>query len=104
MIGPISIGTPTTPMTRPMRCGPAALDRIVMPAGLIMPPPGPPKTRDPVRDSAGPGGAADRDQRRARAGGPRARGAGQEQADRDHVQALGAEAISGPARERDDRG
>ncbi len=52
MIGPISIGTPTMPITRPMRCGPAAWDKIVMPAGMIMPPPRPCRTRKPISDSA----------------------------------------------------
>ena len=48
-IGPISIGTPITLITRPMRSGPAACVRIVMPAGMIMPPPSPCSTRKPIR-------------------------------------------------------
>ena len=41
MIGAISIGTPSTPITRPMRWGPAFLVMIVMTAGMISPPPMP---------------------------------------------------------------
>ena len=91
MIGPISIGTPTMPMTRPMRCGPAACERIVMPAGMIMPPPRPCRTRKAISELGRPRQA-------------RQRRADQEQADRDHVQALGAEAVGRPAGERDHGG
>ncbi len=91
MIGPISIGTPTMPITRPMRCGPAAWDRIVMPAGMIMPPPRPCRTRK-------------HDQRLGRPRHARQRRAGEEEADRDDVQALGAEAVCRPAGERDHGG
>ncbi len=45
-IGPSSIGTPMIAITRPIRCGPAARVRIVMPAGMIMPPPRPWSTRN----------------------------------------------------------
>ena len=48
MIGAISMGTPRTPMTRPMRCGPAFLVMIVMTAGMIMPPPMPWSTRKKI--------------------------------------------------------
>ena len=52
MIGAISIGTPSTPMTRPIRCGPAFLVMIVMTAGMIMPPPIPCRTRKTISESA----------------------------------------------------
>ena len=51
-IGPRSIGTPMMLMTRPTRCGPAARVRIVMPAGISMPPPRPCRTRNAISDSA----------------------------------------------------
>ena len=51
-IGPSIIGTPMIAMTRPTRCGPAARVRIVMPAGMIMPPPRPCRTRKTISDSA----------------------------------------------------
>ncbi len=51
-IGPSSIGTPTIAMTRPTRAGPAVRVRIVMPAGMIMPPPRPCSTRNAMIDSA----------------------------------------------------
>ena len=44
-IGPSSIGMPSTAMTRPIRSGPAARVRIVMPSGISMPPPRPWRTR-----------------------------------------------------------
>ena len=44
-IGPSSIGTPSTAITRPIRCGPAARVMIVMPSGMSMPPPRPCSTR-----------------------------------------------------------
>lgn len=47
-IGPSSIGTPSTAITRPIRCGPAARVRIVMPQGISMPPPKPCRTRNPI--------------------------------------------------------
>jgi hypothetical protein len=52
MIGPSSIGTPMIAMTRPIRSGPAARVRIVMPAGMSMPPPKPCSTRKAMSDSA----------------------------------------------------
>ena len=48
----MSIGTPSTPMTRPIRFGPAFLVMIVMTAGMIMPPPRPCRTRKPMSDPA----------------------------------------------------
>ena len=36
--GASSIGTPTTLITRPMRCGPAAWASVIIPIGMIMPP------------------------------------------------------------------
>ena len=51
-IGPSSIGTPTIDITRPTRAGPAVRVRIVMPAGMIMPPPRPCTTRNRMIDSA----------------------------------------------------
>ena len=51
MIGPSSIGTPMIAITRPTRCGPAARVRIVMPSGMIMPPPKPCRTRKKISDS-----------------------------------------------------
>ena len=38
-VGPSSIGAPTTLITRPILCGPAAWARMVIPAGMIIPPP-----------------------------------------------------------------
>ena len=35
-------------ISRPMRCGPAALVMIVMPSGISMPPPRPWKTRNRI--------------------------------------------------------
>ena len=51
-IGASSIGTPSTPITRPILCGPAFLVMIVMTAGMIMPPPRPCSTRKTIIDSA----------------------------------------------------
>ena len=51
-IGPSIIGTPMIAITRPTRCGPAARVRIVMPAGISMPPPRPWRTRKTISDSA----------------------------------------------------
>ncbi len=51
MIGPSSIGMPRIAMSRPMRCGPAALVMIVMPSGISMPPPSPCRTRKPMSAS-----------------------------------------------------
>ena len=45
-IGPSSIGMPITAITRPIRSGPAARVRIVMPSGTSMPPPRPWSTRN----------------------------------------------------------
>ena len=83
-MGAMSIGTPTTPITRPIRCGPAACVRIICPTGMIMPPPRPCRTRKAMSDLARPG------QR------PRAPSRAEED-DRGDVQALGAEAVGGPA-------
>ena len=44
-IGPSSIGTPSTDITRPIRSGPAARVIMVRPSGISMPPPSPCKTR-----------------------------------------------------------
>ena len=44
-MGPMSIGTPNTAITRPIRSGPAARVMIVMPSGISMPPPRPCNTR-----------------------------------------------------------
>ena len=52
MSGAISIGTPSTPMTRPIRWGPAFLVMIVITAGMIMPPPIPCRTRKAISESA----------------------------------------------------
>ena len=52
MIGAISIGTPSMPMTRPIRCGPAFLVMIVMTVGMIRPPPIPCRTRKTISDPA----------------------------------------------------
>ena len=51
-IGPSSIGMPMTAITRPTRSVPAARVRIVMPAGMIMPPPKPWRMRKKISDSA----------------------------------------------------
>ena len=83
-IGPSSIGTPSIAISRPIRCGPAALVMIIMPSGISIPPPRPCSTRKPIsmlmlearEHSAEPSG---------------------EQRDRRHVQALGAEPVGGPA-------
>ena len=50
--GPITVGTPMTLMTLPMRCGPAARARIDWPMGRIMPPPSPCATRNTISDGA----------------------------------------------------
>ena len=50
--GPSSIGTPTTLITRPMRCGPAAWARVIIPIGMIIPPAIPCRTRKAMSDSA----------------------------------------------------
>ncbi len=47
-LGPSSIGTPMIAITRPTRCGPEARVRIVMPAGISMPPPRPCSTRNAI--------------------------------------------------------
>ena len=90
-IGPSSIGTPSTAITRPTRSGPAARVMIVMPSGISMPPPRPCSTRKRDQRADVPGHAA---QRRP----------GDEQHDRRQVEALGAEAVGGPAGDRNDRG
>jgi hypothetical protein len=45
------IARPTTLMTRPKRCGPAARVRTIWPTGMIMPPPMPCRTRKAMSDS-----------------------------------------------------
>ena len=50
--GPSSIGTPTTLITRPMRRGPAAWARVIIPIGMIIPPARPWSTRKAISDSA----------------------------------------------------
>ena len=52
MIGAISIGTPSMPITRPIRFGPAFLVMIVITVGMIRPPPIPCRTRKTIIDSA----------------------------------------------------
>ena len=47
-IGPSSIGTPSTAITRPTRSGPAARVMMVMPSGISMPPPRPCSTRKAI--------------------------------------------------------
>ena len=42
------MGTPSTLITRPIRCGPAASARMVWPTGMIMPPPMPCSTRKAI--------------------------------------------------------
>jgi hypothetical protein len=46
------MGTPTMLITRPTRDGPAVRVMIVMPAGMIMPPPSPCSTRKPISEPA----------------------------------------------------
>ena len=89
-IGPSSIGTPSTAITRPMRCGPAARVMIVMPSGMSMPPPR-------------PWSDAERDQRLDRPRRAAQHRAGDEQHQREHVEALGAEPVGRPAGQRDHR-
>ena len=50
--GASSIGTPTTLITRPMRWGPAAWARVIIPIGMIIPPARPCRTRKAMSDSA----------------------------------------------------
>ena len=90
-IGPSSIGTPSTAITRPIRSGPAARVMIVMPSGISMPPPRPCSTRKAMSISMLRRGRAQH-----RAGG--------EQHHREHVEPLGAEPVGGPAGQRDHRG
>ena len=87
-IGPSSVGTPITDMTRPRRCGPAVWASTLMPTGMIMPPPKPCRTRKKISDSA--------DHARPHSAEPSA-----EQRDRDHPHPLGPEALRHPARQRD---
>ena len=47
-IGPSSIGTPSTAITRPTLVGPAACVMIVIPSGSSMPPPSPWSTRKQI--------------------------------------------------------
>ena len=53
-IGPRSIGTPTTDITRPIRRGPAVCASTVMATGMIIPPPTPWSTRKKISMSAEP--------------------------------------------------
>ena len=89
--GPSSIGTPTTLITRPMRCGPAAWARVIIPIGMIIPPARPCRTRKAMSDSALHASAA----QRAR---------GHEGGDHRHPHAPRAEALGRPAGERDHGG
>ena len=50
--GASSIGTPTTLITRPIRLGPAACARVIIPTGMTIPPATPCKTRKAMSDSA----------------------------------------------------
>ena len=52
MMGPMTMGTPITLMTRPMRWGPAARARIDWPTGRSMPPPMPCMTRKTMSELA----------------------------------------------------
>ena len=89
-IGPSSIGTPITAITRPTRCGArgAREDRHARRHDHA--------AAEALQDAEG-------DQRLRRPGQTRERRAAGEQAERDHVQPLGAEAVGGPAGERDHR-
>ena len=51
-IGPSSIGTPITLITRPTRLTPAVWASSAIPTGMIMPPPKPCSTRKKISDSA----------------------------------------------------
>ena len=51
-IGPSSIGTPTTLITRPTRWAPAVWASSAIPTGMIMPPPKPCRMRKKISDSA----------------------------------------------------
>jgi hypothetical protein len=51
-IGPSSVGTPMTAITRPSRCGPAVWASALMPSSMIMPPPKPCSTRRKIREPA----------------------------------------------------
>ena len=50
MMGPSSIGMPSTAMTEPTRSGPAARVMIIMPMGMSRPPPKPWITRNATSD------------------------------------------------------
>ena len=50
--GASSIGTPTSAITRPIRSGPAARARIVIPTGITSPPPRPCRTRKAISEPA----------------------------------------------------
>ena len=50
--GASSIGTPTSAITRPIRSGPAACARIVIPTGITIPPPRPCRTRNAISEPA----------------------------------------------------
>ena len=88
-IGPSSIGTPSTAITRPIRSGPAARVRIVMPSGISMPPPSPCSTRKNVSISRVVAVAHSTDPAVNRPDG-------------EQVEALGAEPVGRPAGQRDD--
>ena len=46
------MGTPSTPITRPIRWGPALRVMIVITAGMIIPPPMPCRTRNRMSEAA----------------------------------------------------
>ena len=50
--GASSIGTPTSAITRPIRSGPAARARIVIPTGITIPPPSPCSARNAISEPA----------------------------------------------------
>ena len=89
--GPSSIGTPMTAITRPSRCGPAARVMIVMPSGMIRPPPKPCRIRKKISEPS-------------LHAMPESSEPDDEHADRGHVEALGAEPVGAPGAERDDGG
>ena len=48
--GASTIGTPTMLRMRPIRCGPAARARMIIPVGISMPPPRPWRTRNAISE------------------------------------------------------
>ena len=87
-IGPSSVGTPITLITRPIRCGPAAWARIACPIGMIMPPPKPCRTRKTISDVV-------------LHASPHSVEPTRNSVDRQHPHALAAEALHRPAGQRD---